>query len=325
MRKWKLNLRLFGEGGGDGAAAAGTGDAGGSSAEFVAGTVLEDGTQVDSRLAERLNRQRKRNPRTAQQIANVAQEGTGTQKQQENIDPTEAEWAEAKKGRFAQLYGRDVQAAVNERFKNQADTQKALEEANSKLDGLQPMLDVLMKKAGVDSVEKLRDTILNDESLYEEEAEAEGMTVEAYKTFKELERRNQQLEQSQKQQRINEHMANLSRQAEELKKTFPNFDLLEEMKDPTFLRLTSPNSGLTLEQVYYAVHHNDINPMIMQAGINKAKAQISQSIQANGTRPVEGAMTNSAAPNIGIDARSMTRAEREKLKERARRGEKIVL
>ena len=60
------------------------------------------------------------------------------------------------------------------------------------------------------------------------------------------------------------------------------------------------------------------------AGVNQAKKQISRSLQANAGRPVEGAMQNTAAANIAIDPRNMSRAQREELKRQARLGNKVV-
>ena len=111
-----------------------------------------------------------------------------------------------------------------------------------------------------------------------------------------------------------------------MKARFPGFDLRTELQNPAFRRMTAPNSGLTVEQAYYAIHHDEIAPQAMAAGVQRAQRQISQSLQANGARPVEGAMTgNSGAPDVSIDPRRMSRAEREQIKERVRRGEKIIL
>ena len=317
MHKWYLDLQLFTEG--PAAAGADGGDSGEQSAEFQPDTVLEDGTRVDRRLADRLNKQAKKHPdRFPGAKVATAPEKNAEPQAAENLD---AEWAEAKKGKFAAQYGRDVQAAVNERFKNQAD-------ANKKLDSLTPMHQALMKKYGVESVEQLQKVVLDDDSLYEEEAEERGMSVESLKAVKRIERENelfrQREQQSQQQQMLHQHYNRLAQQADRFKQVFPGFDLDTELQNPNFLRLTGPNVGLSVEDAFYAVHHNEINPQIMAAGISRAKTQISQSIQANGSRPVEGAMSsNQAASNVSFDPHKLTKAEREEIRERVRRGEKI--
>jgi len=52
------------------------------------------------------------------------------------------------------------------------------------------------------------------------------------------------------------HIEGLRQEGEELKKTFPNFDLQNELQNPVFRRMTAPGSGLTVADAYYAVHRN---------------------------------------------------------------------
>lgn len=330
MRKWKLCLTLFGEG--DGAAAAPGSESAQTLSAVVntpqAGDTLQDGTKVDSRLAERMEKQRKRHPERKMQIATAQSNTPAEQQGQQQNQQIEDEWSQAKKGRFAEQYGRDVQAAVAERFKNQQDNAQLYQEARSQLDGMKPMLDALMQKTGAKSIDELKNAILDDDSLYEEDAEKMGMTVEAYKSFKKLQEANEALraqeEQNQQQMMLRSHLEDLARQGETLKATFPDFDLQKELENPVFFRLTAPNSGLTVEQAYYAVHHAELAPQAMAAGIRKAQTQISQSLQANANRPVEGAMQNTAAADITMDPRKMTREQREEIKRQVRMGKKIV-
>ena len=327
MAKMILNLQLFGDGGaGAGAAPAGGTGEGEAAVTSPAPGTLDDGTVVDNRLAARMEEQaRKRRNRGESPVA-AAQQEMQLQEQpdaaEEPAQPSlEDEWIEAKKGKFRELIGRDIKAAIDDRFKNQAD-------ANAQLTAMQPMLDALMKKAGVDNVKELQQMILDDDSLYEEEAEEMGMPVEAYKNYKRLQDEHDALERQKAQydeeQRLRAHFANLAQQAEEMKKTFPNFDLRTEMENETFRRLVAPNSGLDVHSAYFAVHHAELEPQAMAYGIQRAQQQISQTLQANRARPVEGAIKGGQPANVAIDPSKMTRAERQKLLERARRGEKIT-
>lgn len=325
MRKWTLNLQLF-EGEGEGAAAA----PGSESAQTLsavaddmpkAGDTLADGTKVDSRLAERMEKQRKRHPERQMQIATAQGEGAQTQ-------TDEDAWNQIKKGRFAEQYGRDVQNAVNERFKNQQDNAKLYQEAKGQLDAMQPMLDALMQKTGAGSIEELQNAILDDDSLYEDAAEEMGMTVEAYKGYKRLKDEHDRAvaKEQEDQQRAmwRAHFEDLTRQGEALKQTFPDFNLERELANKTFRRLTMPDSGLTVADAYYAIHHAELAPQAMMAGIRKAQNQLSQSLQANASRPVEGAMQGTAAADISLDPRRMTREQRDEIKRQVRLGKKIV-
>lgn len=287
---------------------------------------LEDGTVVDNRLAARMKEQaRKRKARGESAVSAIPAAQPEPQEQLQAAEEPEKslddEWIEAKKGKFKDQFGRDVKAAIDERFKNQKD-------ANEQLAAMKPMLDALMKKAGVESVDELQKMILDDDSLYEDEAEEMGMPVEAYKNYKRLQEEHDAMEQQkarfEEEQMLRQHFANLAQQAEEMKKTFPNFDLRAEMENETFRRMVAPNSGLNVEAAYYAIHHKELEPQVMAYGIQKAQQQISQTLQANRARPVEGAIKGGQPANVAIDPSKMTRAERQKLLERARRGEKIT-
>jgi hypothetical protein len=323
--KLKMILNLF-EGGAAGAGAAPAGDGAGEGTGEAAVTpgVLEDGTQVDDRLAARMKEQaRKRKSRGETDVQIAAPKQTQpAEEPQETAEPSlEDQWKEAKKGKFKEAYARDVQAAVQDRFKNQQDF-------GQQLTALEPMLKVLRERAGVETNDELIKHVMDDDSLYEEAASEAGMTVEAYKNWMKLEAQNEEYKRREKEEQertfFRQHIQNLAQQAEELKKTFPNFDLMKELDNEQFRRLTAPNSGLDLRAAYYAIHHDELEPQAMAYGIQRAQQQISQTLQANAQRPVEGAMRSGQPADVSIDPRKMTRQERQNYIERARRGEKIV-
>lgn len=323
----KMNLHLF-EGGaaGAGAAAAGSGTGEGGGEAAVTPGVLEDGTQVDNRLAARLEEQaRKRKARgeTPVLTAKHAPQEQKAEEPQAEEPSLEDQWKEAKKGKYRELFGRDVQAAVQDRFKNQ-------EDANEKLAKVLPALSAIAKQRGIDEndLDAIVENILDDDSLYEEEADRMGMTVEGYRNFKAMEQENERLkaqeQEEQEQIFFRQHMQKLAMQGEEMKKIFPNFDLMKELEDERFRRLTAPNSGLDVRAAYYALHHDELEPQAMAYGVQRAQQQISQTIQANRQRPVEGASRAGQPAAVTVDPSKMTREERQKYIERARRGEKIV-
>lgn len=339
-KEFRLYLQLFADGGaagGDGGAPAGdAGTAAGGEAAENDVKILEDGTRVDARFAalqeKQAERIRRRGGRPAQSAAQATQPQTEDGQQQAAAPQQEApaektaeeEWAELKKSeKYSKLYGADVQAAIQDRFKNQAD-------ANAKLQGMQPMLNALMKKAGVQTVEELQNIILDDDSLYEEDAEKMGMPVEAYKQFKQLQDEHDAAVKAQEQnaqdQMFRRHLAGLFQQGEALKQKFPDFDLRRELQNPAFMRMTSPEGGLDVESAYFAVHHNELMPQAMAYGIQKAQDQISKSLATNARRPMEGAAgARGQAVEPTIDPRKMTRAEREEIKRRVRvNHERIV-
>ena len=311
----KLDLRLFDEGG----SAAGGGDAGeGSAAEVQIGDTLEDGTVVDANLASSMKGEDADMYPTRKRSAHAQggqQPGADGQQANAGNEPTPEEWAEAKK-RFAKYYGDDVHNAVNNRFKNQADATKQLE-------GMQPMIDELMKTTGAESLEELQQLIMDRK--YEEEANAAGIPTEQYKRMQELEQEHnamvQQQQRAQEQQQMQQHVMNVRQQAAELQKLFPGFDLQQEMQNPDFIKMTAPGpNSISVKQAFFALHGDELIPQLMAFGVQQGKDQISRSIQANQARPVEGAsMRGPSNASVMLDSDSMTDERYEEIKRRTLR------
>ena len=66
-------------------------------------------------------------------------------------------------------------------------------------------------------------------------------------------------------QRIYGHIAKLEEETKGLKEIFPDFDLYRELKNPTFARLTAPESGIHAEDAYYAIHRKELQTMFTEA------------------------------------------------------------
>ena len=108
-----------------------------------------------------------------------------------------------------------------------------------------------------------------------------------------------------------------------MKKVFPNFDLMAELKNPAFARMTAPNVGISVEDAYYAVHRNEIQTAAMQVTAQKTAQKISNSIQAGSRRPNENGTTGQAPSVTTFDYQRASKEQREALKRRIRSGEKI--
>lgn len=333
MDLYVMNLQLFAEEGAAAAPAGGGAEAGTAAVQATAepsaynpGDTLPDGTQVaNARVAAALNRQMKRHPEMRANLGQVqsapqpaAQPAPGAQQTPAGEPTIEDRWTELKKGEYKEQYARDVQAAIKDRFKNQEDLQ-------GRLDAIQPMLDALMKKTGAESVEELNKLIAEDDSIYQEEADAAGMPVDKYREMVRLQKEHDDAIASEK--RLREQVANrdrfaeLHRQGEDLKQMFPDFDLMKEMENEAFRNMTM-SGQLTVEQAFYALHGKELTPQLMAYGMQRARQQMGQTIQATGQRPQEGAMRGrtTAAAEPKINPASLTRKEREMYKQMARRG-----
>ena len=331
---FRLNLQQFAEGEGAAApAAAGaeTATAAGpevpaapaEQAPITAGKQLADGQTVkNAQVAAALEKQMRRHPELRNVYGKGQPGGTAAPQAEAGAPSIEERWAEAKKGEFAELYGRDVQAAIRDRFKNNA-------EVSGQLEKLEPMLKVLRDRAGVETNDDLIKQVMDDDSLYEEAANEAGMTTEAYKTFKRMEAKLQETErrdaENLRQQRLASHFMGLQKQAESLRQIYPGFDLKAELQNPTFMRLTSPEIGISVEDAYYAVHHKELAPQMMAYGMQRAKEQMGQTIQAQRNRPAEGAMKAQGQPAaaVRVDPRNMTKQERAEIKRQVRLGRRV--
>jgi len=340
-----IDLQWFAEEGM--AAAAGTESAGSAGIEnaagtenvnFQAGDTLPDGQQVQSaQVAAELRRQMQRHPELRKVYGQTPKQGmkqgnpngaaapkgepadAGTAGQQAPEDTIQTRWEALKKGEYKELYGADVQAAVRERFKNQADAQ-------AELDKVQDVLELLRGKAGVETNDELLDLLRNDDSLIEDEAEAAGMTVERYREFKALkdehEQRQAQDEADREKAAWDNHFAKMAAQAEELRQKFPEFNLDQEMQNEQFRRLTHPSVGVSVEDAYRVIHRDEIDKQLMAYGMNRTRQQMGQTIQAQHARPQEGAMRSQGqqAANVAVDFSQMDRKQRDEYRRKVLSG-----
>ncbi len=126
---------------------------------------------------------------------------------------------------------------------------------------------------------------------------------------------------------LRSHYDGLVTQAQQLKEKFPDFDLNKELQDPAFVRLTSPEAGVSLEDAYYTLHRREIQHSAMEAVAQQTAARISNAIRSGTARPVENGTSAPTATVTAPDYRSADPAQRKALKARIRqaaaRGEKL--
>lgn len=128
---------------------------------------------------------------------------------------------------------------------------------------------------------------------------------------------------AQREAALRQHFARLAKQGEELKQTFPDFDLMREMQNPAFVRMTAPGTGVSVKDAFYAVHGEDIQRESMQYAAVQAGRRIAASVQAGASRPVENGIQAASPVMIGIDIHSMNKKQREEYRRRIHNGETI--
>jgi len=124
-------------------------------------------------------------------------------------------------------------------------------------------------------------------------------------------------------QGLRTHYDGIHRQALAMGQKYPDFNLERELNNPTFLQLTGPKVGLSVEDAYVAVHHREL----MEAVARGARQEAANAIRAGGSRPVEHGMGAKAPAVVTFDYKNATRSQRAAFKkqiyEAAARGEKI--
>lgn len=329
--KW-LNLQLFaGEGtGSEGGEGAATGD---NVATVDAGQRLrelgvpEDKIRRRARYAAKAPETQAKTEEEPKAAENTEQDAAAENPTEEKTDnaPARMSWDEIMAD---PEYNRQMQAVVQSRLKSA----KGAEESLAKLT---PALELLARKHGLDpsnmDYDALTKAISDDNSYYEDRALQMGTSVETAKKIDQQERdtaRQKKAEElSIQEQKIRNHFAGLEQQALEMQKIVPNFNLQTELKNPAFLRMTSPNVGISVRDAYYAVHHDEMQTAAMQATAKATAQKISNNIQAGQRRPDENGISGQAPSATTFDYSKASREQREAfkrdLRERLARGEKV--
>lgn len=221
-------------------------------------------------------------------------------------------------------YNQELQKLIKARLRESGASRDAME-------ALTPALDLLSREYGLDpqkpDYKALAQKISDDNRFYENKALETGDSVETVKKMAqqeaELNRYRNQEAQNLEVQKINQHFARLEQQSEAMKARFPGFDLRTELQNPAFARMTAPDSGLTVEDAYFAVHRAEIQSAQAKVVAEQTAKQMANSIRSNSTRPDESG-SRQGSSTVSFDYSKASRAQREELKRRIRSGERIL-
>ena len=234
-------------------------------------------------------------------------------------DPN-AEFEKLIKGQYKEQYDARVQDTIQKRL-------KGTKETVDKYNALQPVLEILAKKHGVDAsdIGALQKAIEADDSYFEDEAVERGLTVQQLKEMRKMERENadlrRQMQEQQTQENANKLYASWMNQAEEAKKVYPGFDLRAEMNNPRFVDLL--RSNIDVRTAYEVLHKDEIIPAAMQFTAKTVESKLAKKIAANGARPTENGMSSGSAAVVKSDVSQLSKADRAEIIRRVARGEKI--
>lgn len=248
----------------------------------------------------------------------------GQQEQAAVAQPQEESFESLISGRYKADYERRVKAAVQNRLKGTTKTIKAMT----------PILDVLGQQYGVDvsdmdkiDFDTLARRLTDDKRLYEQEAIDKGIPLETLMHQKQLERQNAALQRENAQvrdeQQRREEFDRITQQFAEVQRLYPGADLATELGNPEFGRLVA--SGVPARTAYEVIHMTELDALKARAAAQVATQQTVAGIQAKGMRPQEGAANAGTGAPVAFDPAKLTPKQREEIRERVRRGEKIIL
>ncbi len=305
----KLNLQLFAEGAGG----SGTGAEGSSGVTGVNAVSQSKGVKSNPLANVVYGKQD-----DAAQIANVQTESTGADVVQQ--PDRNAEFEKLIKGEYKDLYDQRMQDTIQKRLKGSKETV-------DKYNALTPTLELLAKKYGVDAndTEALNKAIEEDDAYYEEEALEKGITVQQLKEIRKMEKENVELKRQMQEKNAKEQGAKLYAawmdQAEKAKSVYPSFDLRAEMQNPKFTELLRAN--IDVRTAYEVIHKDEILPAAMQFTAKTIEKKLTDKIIANGARPTENGISSQSATVVKSDVSQLSKADRDEIRRRVARGEKI--
>ena len=226
------------------------------------------------------------------------------------------------KDKYKEQYDSRIQDTINKRFKNQRDLSDELDNYNSKLS---PLFNRYGIEAG--DVDSLADAINNDDSLYKDEADERGISLEELKYMKQLEFQNQEAEmirsRLEAEQKAQEDYDGWVAEAEALKTKYPNLDLRAEAQNEKFTGLL--RMGWSVEDAYTAAHANEFIADAVGTAAKSTEKNVVDNIRARGMRPAENGIGQNNGVIIKDDPSKYSDADILEIIKRANAGEKIRL
>ena len=306
-----MNLQLFAEGG---AAAGGEGGGEGTGVTAPAAGVQTKGAKSNPLANVVYGKQKESAP-----AAEVQKEAETTETP--TVDRN-AEFEAMIKGDYKDAFDKRVQDIVQKRLKGAKETE-------DRLSAMNPLMDMLSARYGVqaDDTAGLIKALEADDDFLEKAATEHDMDVKQYRKMLTLERDNARLkaqnEEQVKREQMNKQYAIWEQQAEQAKTLYPNLDLNVESQNPQFRQLLF--AGIDVGTAYMVTHKDDVIAGAMQHTAKTVEQKLANKIAAGNSRPAENGTNGQSAVVIKTDPSKWTRADREEVRRRVARGEKINL
>lgn len=252
-----------------------------------------------------------------------AGEKVGVQSTSDTLEARKKAYYELVNGEYKDLFAQDTQRIINDRFKDYKALEKRVQDTGA-------VMDLLMQRYKITDgdVAKLTAAVENDTAYWSQAAEEAGMSVEQYKQFQKLQRDNAALlkeqQRRQGQEAANRQLAKWAQEEQEVKQTYPSFDLQAELQNEQFrFLITNAKSPVPLKHAYEVVHMDEIKAGIAQMQAKATEKQVVDSIRAKGARPAENGTSSQSAFTVKDDVGKLSAKDMAEINRRVMRGERI--
>lgn len=216
-------------------------------------------------------------------------------------------------GDYREVYQKKVQQIIQKRLRDAKDAA--------------PVLERMAKRFGVDpgDLNALERAACGPEDGPEgmpkggPEAGAEGAgTPENGKTPEAL---REEWDQRRREYVVGRQMLDWLRQAEEAEKLYPGMDFEKEARDPDFLHLLG--AGVDVSSAYLVRHGEQIIPALLQCAAKSVESKLLGKLRSQGGRPPENGLKQQGAALTRPDVSKLSKEDRERIRRRAAKGERI--
>lgn len=317
-----VNLQLFAEGGGDGAAAAGGDGAAPAAAEKAAAAPVQGkgreaaAAEVDEMLSPA------EEPGAEEDAAEGEKQDGAADKSGTDPEAHRKAFGELMRGEYNREFGEMIVQA----------TQKAYDSILNEQGPVGRILNALGQKYGTAPGDyealaaAVEGGVVKDDAYYEDMAMKKGISVQLAKEMDALESENAKHRAAEQQRAEAAKMEAIQQEwdaaAERIRAEDPGFDIKMALADPDFAQMLK--LGVKMEDAYKARYFDDIMARRTTQTAKTVEKGVEARIRQRGARPAENGTNPGGAAVLKTDVSKLTPAQCEELERRAMRGQIIT-